>query len=120
MGSVPMAAGEAGRCVRGIDMNDTIKHALNLANDSFQAGHDAGYKLGYKTAMADCQKIIRETLTPIAHTDTDRLERICNVVLRLKPETKELHAALSHGTLSGLQRMAQAALDASRAERVAP
>lgn len=51
------------------------------------------------------------------HTDTDRLERICTIVIRLAAETKEPHAALSIGTLNGLKRIAQAALDASRAER---
>jgi N-glycosidase YbiA len=51
------------------------------------------------------------------HDDTSRLERICNIVLRLSAETKEPHAAISAGTLNGLKRVVQAALDASRAER---
>jgi hypothetical protein len=48
------------------------------------------------------------------HTDTDRLERICNLVLRLNADD-----GLSPGALSGLQRLTQSALDASRTQRAA-
>lgn len=48
------------------------------------------------------------------HTDTDRLERIGKLVLRLNADE-----GLSPDALSGLQRLTQAALDASRAQRAA-
>jgi hypothetical protein len=51
------------------------------------------------------------------HTDASRLERICGIVLRLLPESAEVGLTLN--SLSGLQRLARAALDASRSERSA-
>lgn len=56
------------------------------------------------------------------HTDTDRLERICGIILRLVPESQKSEpcAYISMNTMNGLKRVVQAALDASRADRAAP
>lgn len=51
------------------------------------------------------------------HTDASRLERICNIVLQLQPESDSV--GLRPNSLGGLQRLAQSALDASRADRSA-
>lgn len=46
-----------------MNASDEIKSAINLANDSFKAGHDEGYKLGFKEGVAAAQKIINETFS---------------------------------------------------------
>lgn len=43
-------------------MDDLIKASLNLANDSFKAGHDAGYRLGYAEGVAAAKKMVEEIL----------------------------------------------------------
>lgn len=67
-----------------------------------------------------CEIDEHEDCEPMKHTDTDRLERICGIVIRLVAEYHEPHRAISMSTLNGLKRVAQAALDASRAERTTP
>lgn len=46
-----------------MNVSGPIESAIKLANDSYKAGHDEGYKLGFKEGVAAAQKIINETFS---------------------------------------------------------
>jgi hypothetical protein len=62
-----------------MNVPDEIKSAINLANDSFKAGHDAGYRLGYMEGVAAAKKMVEEILgtkpatppAPVSLSETD-------------------------------------------------
>lgn len=50
--------------MRAQPMNDLLSESIKLAHDAareaFKAGHDAGYRLGFKEGVAEAQKIVEK------------------------------------------------------------
>jgi len=55
---------------------EEIKTAINLAQDSFRAGHDEGYRLGYRegfaAAMDRAKELVDKTLGPLVEPPKER------------------------------------------------